>query len=210
MVFAFGLSLCALEYGTPLLDRYEMAGDDDPIDLVEIDEVPVTIRKTQKPKPKINRQVQPKIEVASIIPTKIEIFTDPIIEYPDFDFDMDEGTFFSPDSVNGVFAIPFHEATEKPEFPGGEKALYEFLGKHLKYPRIDKSRGRSGKVHVEFIVGRNGKIDPKSVKILGAPSETLGAEAARVVRLMPKWKPGKQRTKSVPVIFVLPVNFRVT
>ncbi|MBT3647989.1 MAG: hypothetical protein HN542_07095 [Flavobacteriales bacterium] len=210
MCFALGLSLCALEYGTPLPDAHQFSGDHEVIDLTEVDEVPVTIRKTKVEPLKRTAQIQPQVQTAAVMLDPTQIVSDLIdTEYPDFDFDLDMDFFFSKDSVEEEDPIPFYDATEKPEFPGGEKALYRFLGENLKYPRIDRTRGTRGRVHVEFVVGKNGRINPNTIKVLRAPSESLAAETVRVIELMPKWKPGKQRTKKVPVIFVLPVSFNV-
>ncbi len=92
-----------------------------------------------------------------------------------------------------------------PEFPGGQKKLFEYLGKSIKFPPAAKANGISGKVYVNFTVNKNGKIS--DVKVLRGVHELLDKEAIRVVKAMPAWKPGKQRGKAVRVSYNLPINF---
>ena len=96
---------------------------------------------------------------------------------------------------------------EMPEFPGGIEELYNFLSSNLQYPKEDMEAGRQGKVIVFFIVEKDGSIS--NIRVDGGinNTETMNEEALRVVRLMPDWKPGKQRGKAVRVSMRLPVNF---
>ncbi|MCB0402963.1 MAG: energy transducer TonB [Flavobacteriales bacterium] len=92
-----------------------------------------------------------------------------------------------------------------PEFPGGQKKLFEYLGKSIKYPPAAKANGISGKVYVNFTVNKDGKIT--DVKVLRGVHDLLDKEAIRVVEAMPAWTPGKQRGKPVRVSYNLPINF---
>lgn len=94
-----------------------------------------------------------------------------------------------------------------PSFPGGEKALFGFLKKNIKYPAMEVENGIQGKVYVNFVVGKDGKI--RDVKILRGVSKALDAEAVRVVKSFPSWSPGKQRGKTVTVRYMLPINFSI-
>ncbi|MDP4663642.1 MAG: energy transducer TonB [Salibacteraceae bacterium] len=96
---------------------------------------------------------------------------------------------------------------ENPEFPGGEKALFEFLGKNTKFPAIAKDAGIQGIVYVQFVVMEDGSINPDMVEILRGVHPALDQEAIRVVKSMPKWSPGKQRGKAVRVYYKLPFRF---
>jgi TonB family protein len=95
---------------------------------------------------------------------------------------------------------------EMPEFPGGMKALMDYLSTNVKYPEAAKQAGISGRVTTAFVVGEDGVI--RDVKVLRSVSPELDAEAIRVMSSMPKWKPGKQDGKPVPVRYTVPVNFR--
>lgn len=94
-----------------------------------------------------------------------------------------------------------------PEFPGGMEALYKYLRDNIKYPQLARDNNITGKVYVTFVVERDGSIaNPRVLKDIGGG---CGAEAIRVVKSMPKWKPGKQRGKAVRVQFNLPVSFNL-
>ncbi|MBQ8702897.1 MAG: energy transducer TonB [Bacteroidales bacterium] len=96
---------------------------------------------------------------------------------------------------------------QKPQFPGGEDALLQWLGTHVQYPEKAKAEKLEGKVYVTFVVERDGSIT--NVRIV-APREKMALleeEAVRVVRAMPKWEPGKVRGKKVRVQFNLPIVF---
>ncbi len=95
-----------------------------------------------------------------------------------------------------------------PEFPGGQQALFKYLSENVKYPAIAQENGIQGRVICQFVVNKDGAIvDVEVVRSGGDPS--LDKEAVRVIKSMPKWKPGKQRGKAVRVKYTVPVNFRL-
>jgi len=96
---------------------------------------------------------------------------------------------------------------EQPEFPGGEEALMNYLSSNIHYPEQAKELDIQGTVIIEFVVETNGSVTNVVVKrgIGGGCDE----EAVRVVKSMPKWKPGKQRGKPVRVRYTLPVRFQL-
>ena len=95
-----------------------------------------------------------------------------------------------------------------PEFPGGQQALFKFLSENVKYPVIAQENGIQGRVICQFVVNKDGSIvDVEVVRSGGDPS--LDKEAVRVIKSMPKWKPGKQRGKTVRVKFTVPINFKL-
>ena len=95
---------------------------------------------------------------------------------------------------------------EMPQFPGGMKALMDYLSANVKYPEAAKAAKIEGRVTTSFIVGEDGVI--RDVKVLRSVSPELDAEAIRVMSSMPKWEPGKQDGKPVPVRYTVPINFR--
>ena len=95
-----------------------------------------------------------------------------------------------------------------PEFPGGQQAMMRYIGENIKYPVIAQENGIQGRVICQFVIEKDGKVtDIQVVRSSGEPS--LDKEAVRVINSMPKWKPGKQRGKSVRVKYTIPVNFRL-
>ena len=98
---------------------------------------------------------------------------------------------------------------QMPEFPGGQQAMMTFMQKHLVYPEDAREAGIQGRVILGFVVKSDGSIADVSVLrgVEGAPS--LDAEAERVVKSMPLWRPGFQGGKAVNTKFNLPVSFRL-
>ncbi len=94
-----------------------------------------------------------------------------------------------------------------PSFPGGEKELYAFLGKHMNYPPAALEEGVQGRVAVRFAVGTDGSIT--KVTVVKSLDPRLDAEAIRLVNIMPKWIPGTQNGKAVAVYYTLPVLFKI-
>ena len=102
----------------------------------------------------------------------------------------------------------FEVVEEMPEFPnGGMAGLMQFLSKNIKYPQIAQENGTQGRVTVQFVVNKDGSI--VDAVVLRGVDPYLDKEALRVVNLMPKWKPGKQRGKPVRVRYTVPVMFRL-
>lgn len=94
-----------------------------------------------------------------------------------------------------------------PEFPGGQEAMYKYLGQNIKYPQLARDNNITGIVYVTFVVERDGSIT--GCKVLRDIGGGCGQEAIRVVKSMPRWTPGKQRGKAVRVQFNLPVKFNL-
>ena len=99
----------------------------------------------------------------------------------------------------------FTVVDEMPEFPGGDEAYYEFLSKNMVYPAMAKEQEIQGRVWVGFTVQKDGSIT--DVKIIRGIGGGCDEEVVRVMKLMPKWKPGKQAGKEVICTFRMPVNF---
>lgn len=102
--------------------------------------------------------------------------------------------------------VVFMVVEEMPEFPGGVSGLMEYLRDNLKYPVKAKEKKIEGRVTAAFVVSRDGSI--RDVQIVRGVDPDLDAEAIRVIKSMPNWKPGKQRGKNVAVKYTLPINFR--
>ena len=101
----------------------------------------------------------------------------------------------------------FEKVEDMPEFPGGEQAMMDFVSKNVQYPKEAMEKGISGRVMVGFIVEKDGSIgDVKVVKGIGGGCDE---EAVRVVKAMPKWKPGKEKGKPVRVSYMMPIFFKL-
>ena len=108
-----------------------------------------------------------------------------------------------PEVSNKVFDV----VEEMPSFPGGQGALMSFLNSNIKYPVVAQENGVQGRVIVGFVVERDGSIT--DVKVMRSVDPSLDREAQRVVKAMPRWKPGKQNGSAVRVKYTVPVVFRL-
>lgn len=100
------------------------------------------------------------------------------------------------------------EVGEQPEFPGGDAAMYQWLGENVVYPPKAQENGISGTVVVSFTISKDGSVT--NIKIARGKDPALDKEAVRVVSIMPKWKPGVLNGEPVPVSYTLPLKFQLT
>ena len=109
---------------------------------------------------------------------------------------------YGPDK-NGVYQI----VEEMPQYTGGEAAMMDFVAKNIVYPQEARDKEISGRVFVSFIVEKDGSVNEVNVKkgIGGGCDE----EAVRVVKAMPKWKPGKMKGEAVRVSYQMPIFFKL-
>jgi protein TonB len=94
-----------------------------------------------------------------------------------------------------------------PVFPGGDEALLKFISDSTHYPIDAKEKGIQGKVITRFMVKKDGSVS--DVSILRSVSPSLDNEAIRVVKLLPKFTPGKLNGKKVPVWFMVPISYKL-
>lgn len=101
----------------------------------------------------------------------------------------------------------FMVAEQMPEFPGGMKEMLKFLQENVKYPENAMKNNVQGRVIVQFVIEKDGT--PTEFKVLRSVDPDLDAEALRVMKAMPKWKPGMQKGQVVRVKFTVPVSFKL-
>ena len=96
-----------------------------------------------------------------------------------------------------------YRQVEQPPEPG--YVMNEYLGSSLRYPKEAREKNLQGRVVIQFVVDETGQIT--NAKVLKGISKELDDEAWRVIRSMPKWKPGRQEGKPVKVYYMQPINF---
>ncbi len=96
---------------------------------------------------------------------------------------------------------------QKPQFQGGEEAMYKWLRDNINYPAAASEEGVQGRVVVEFVVGKDGSIS--NVRVVRSRHPALDKEAIRVIKAMPKWVPGRNNGQPVKVTYTLPVSFKL-
>ncbi len=116
------------------------------------------------------------------------------------DFNNNRKTVMADDSVYSVTEVP-------PQFPGGMGKLMEYLASNIKYPQEANENKIEGKVYLSFIVEPDGSIS--NVKVLKGIGYGCDKEAARVLKQIPKWSPGKDKGEAVRVKFNIPIRFKL-
>lgn len=201
LVFVLSICYVAFEWTEKEVTKYEVA------DMEFAFEEELDIQQTQQettpppPPPPVK-----EVEVLNVVEDDVETET---LQINSEDNDADTVVIAPPvqaeeEEEEVVFVI----VETMPEFPGGQQALFKYLSENVKYPAIAQENGIQGRVICQFVVNKDGAIvDVEVVRSGGDPS--LDKEALRVIKSMPKWKPGKQRGKAVRVKYTVPVNFRL-
>jgi TonB family protein len=101
----------------------------------------------------------------------------------------------------------FQIVEQMPQFPGGEKALMEYIGKNIVYPVEAKEKEIQGRVFINFVIEKDGSVS--NVKVLRGIGGGCDEEAVRAVSSLPKWKPGIQKGKPVRVSYQIPILFKL-
>ena len=102
---------------------------------------------------------------------------------------------------------PYTVVEQMPQFPGGNEELLAYIAKNLRYPVISAENGVQGKVFIRFVVTALGLVE--QVEVVRSLDPHCDKEAKRVVASLPKWIPGKQNGRNVPVFYTLPINFKL-
>jgi protein TonB len=121
------------------------------------------------------------------------------------------------EEVEEDIVVPFAVIERVPTFPGCkgnndqlkacfQEKMQEHLKKHFRYPEVASELGIYGKVFVLFQIDKNGLVT--KIKTRG-PDQILEKEAERIISLLPKMEPGKQRNKPVAVPYSIPINFKL-
>lgn len=101
----------------------------------------------------------------------------------------------------------FRSVEQMPQFPGGEQALMKYLQSHINYPPMAAENNVQGRVVVQFVVDKTGKVG--EVKVVRSVDKDLDKEAVRVCKSLPKFTPGRQNGQAVSVWYTLPVTFKL-
>jgi periplasmic protein TonB len=203
LVVALGVTLLAFEW-TSKPAKADSLGSIRSQD-VEEEIIPITREQEIKPPPP---PPPPKVvEVLNIVEDDVEIEDELEIEDSEADDEtvIDVAPVISAEEEEEETAEVFFIVEDMPEFPGGELALRSYIASHVKYPVIAQENGIQGKVYVTFVVSKDGSVTNAGIARGVDPS--LDKEAIRVVNALPKWKPGKQRGKTVNVSYTVPINF---
>ena len=163
----------------------------------------------------VTRREEPKPPEAKLpeVKTVIEIVDDEfeVDDWEGFDTEVDENTEYSFIIDDGPEEIieevtPFYIVEDMPTFNGGDMSeFWKYAMGEIRYPEIAAENGVSGTVYMQFTVSTAGYVI--DVKVIKGVHPDLDEEATRVIKNSPKWEPGKQRGRRVPVIMSLPMKF---
>ena len=206
LVVALGITLFAFEW-TSKETKVSTLEDTTEV-LIEEEIIPIT-QDTPPPPP-----AAPKIPVLS---DQIDIVDDEIEIEDDMFMNLEDDSSLGVEIMDYIEveeeeveeeAIPFQLVEEKPSFQGGDANQFsKWVNQRLVYPEIAKENGVQGRVTLQFTVEKDGTVT--KVKVLRGVDPSLDKEAVRVVSMSPKWKPGKQRDRAVPVTYTFPVIFQL-
>ena len=207
LVVSLAITLFAFEWTST---ETETALLEDTTEILIEEEIISTQMETPPPPPEA-----PKIPVLSdqidIVDDEIEIEDDMFMNLEDdasLGVEIMDYVEVVEEEVVEEEAIPFQLVEEKPSFQGGDANQFsKWVNSRLVYPEIAKENGVQGRVTLQFTVEKDGTVT--KVKVLRGVDPSLDKEAVRVVSMSPKWKPGKQRDRAVPVTYTFPVIFQL-
>jgi periplasmic protein TonB len=203
LVVTLGIILIIFNWTARPPDDDDMFNVDE--EVIEDEIIPITQMEPPEPPPPPE---PPKVtEILEIVDDDIELEFDlsslnfeddrstamDIIDY-DEEEDVDE---------DEIFMV----VEEKPQFPGGEAKLMQYLRDNIEYPERARDNNIQGTVIVKFVVMETGNV--AMAEIMRGVHPDLDKEALRVVRNMPKWSPGRQAGRAVKVYYMLPITFRL-
>ncbi|MDD3859989.1 MAG: TonB family protein [Bacteroidales bacterium] len=208
LVVSLAICLVAFEWTTEEMTESNLGGLSG--DEVFEEEIENTVQETPP------EEVEPPEPEPETVIEELTIVEDDVkVKDVDINTESDEKTktninivqSFDVEVEEEVEPIAFAVVEDKPVFPGGDAALMKFIADNTKYPEIAKENGIQGRVFIQFVIDKNGAVT--KVQVAKGVDPYLDAEALRVVKMLPKWTPGKQRGKPVPVTFVVPINFKL-
>ena len=204
LILALGLSLAAFEWNSPLKQIIVNT----PWQFI-MEEVVIKNTVNDDPKPAPKPVASPIIRIVE----NTTVITEELNISSEIKPDEIQPEYLAPVPARLEEEKPIAEETpfiiveRMPEFPGGMNALQEFLAKNTRYPEDAKVTGIQGTVYLYFVVEKDGSIS--NIKTLRGIGGGCAEEAERVLKSMPKWKPGNQFGKPVRVSFNVPVIFRL-
>lgn len=177
------------------------------VEIIEEEMVEITKQEAPKPQPPAPKPqatqiqvVEDDVEVEDEIDINAEVSQEEIIE---------EYVYEAPEIEEEeiVEAEIFTVVEQMPEFPGGAAELTRFIQKNIKYPMMARESDIQGRVYVNFVVEPDGSVS--NVTVMRGIGGGCDEEAVRIVNMMPKWNPGKQRGIAVRCSFTVPIVFRL-
>ncbi|MDR1343733.1 MAG: TonB family protein [Tannerellaceae bacterium] len=208
IVIGCAVLFVGFEWGTR---DVQVVGDSGITEVIDEEDIEIT-RPEDAPPPPPPPPAPVATEVLTIVEDNVELEQQDILSTEDTQTSAQVQTYVAPaaaiqeeeeESAQQIFTV----VEEMPAFPGGESELMKFLGSSIRYPVIAQENGIQGRVTCAFVINRDGSV--VDAEVLRGVDPSLDKEALRVIGIMPKWSPGKQRGKPVRVRYIVPVTFRL-
>lgn len=188
LVVSLSVCLLAFEWRIPVDPFRDVIGcdfnfDEPYFDDTEEELIPITYRVPPKPKPLICELVKAQEKL------------------PELEEDLENFDHLFEDE-----GLKFWEMEEPAVFPGGERALFQFLAENIRYPLKERACF-SGRVYVRFVILETGEVS--EIEIVRGSHPALDKEALRVIGLLPNWKPANLRGKAIKTTMALPIRFTI-
>ncbi len=171
------------------------------------EEITEITRQDQKPPepPKV-KEIKVIADLIKTVTNDTKIETD--FDFTEFDDDMDVIQTIDVEEEEIVDDEPYLSAEVMPSFQGGDLNTFRnWVQSRVRYPQIANENGIQGAVVITFVVEKDGSM--ANIQVLKTPDRSLSEEALRVLKLAPKWTPGKQNDRPVRIKYTLPVTFRI-
>lgn len=209
IVIALGISLVAFEWkqGEFLPEEMELYSERE--NSLPDEDQPIRIRPINKPTPVMDKKGDDIKVVDTLVIIDLPIIDTNQVVIADFDptLPIDTITDDTWDPIPDVPKGPVRIVDRKPEYPGGQKALIDFLNENTEYPEMAFESGKQDIVYVEFVVELDGT--PSRFTIKKGKHKSLNNEAIRVAKQMQNWKPGELNGKKVATYFKIPFVFTI-
>ncbi len=206
MVIALAILFVGFEWGER---EIEVATDSGISTVIDEEEIEATVQNDPPPPPP-EPEVVKTPEIITIVEDNVKVEDTPILTSEDDASHAQTETYVAQvkeeeEVVDDNFV--FITVEKMPEFPGGDAALLKWIADHVNYPTIAAENGIQGRVSCTFTVNADGSVE--DVQVVRPVDPNLDKEAIRVLKQLPKFKPGEQRGKPVRVKYTVPVRFKL-
>lgn len=173
---------------------------------VEEEMTEITRQDQKPPEPPKKTEMKVIADMLSIVKNDTKVTTE--VDFTEFDENAEIVQVVDVVEEQIKDDEPFLHAETMPTFQGGDLTTFRnWVQSRVRYPQIAQENGIQGKVTLQFVIERDGRLT--NIVVLQSPDRSLSDEAIRVLNLSPKWSPGKQRSQPVRVKYTLPVDFRI-
>lgn len=202
MIISLSLTILAFEWRSEIEPIVHPPEPEEPVFTIHMEDPIITRMKVPMP-PKPQPQ---QVVLDAVVIEEAKEALESLEPLDDFTIDVEEEVGeMAPFVEEEAEEAPLNFASNMPTFAGGMDAFYTFLAREMRYPRKAQNIGIEGRVHVRFIVEKDGSLS--NIEVIKGIGAGCDEEALRVMSLVPRFVPGKQGDRTVRVQMTIPVNF---